>query len=82
MQILNLWEDSEFVSGFKYVRFLNIPRLSICQGWISRVTQGLPIFVNMTGFRMCWDAIMEGFMPGFFCATVTQGSEYGLVMPE
>ena len=29
---------------------------------------------------MCWDAIMEGFMSG--CATVTQGSEYGLVMPE
>ena len=30
--ILNLWEGSENVSGFKHFRVLNIPGLSICQG--------------------------------------------------
>ena len=32
LNLLNLWEGSEYMSGFKYVRILNIPGLSICQG--------------------------------------------------
>ena len=38
--------------GFKYMRVLNMPIFSICQGsdWISWVTRCLLIFVNMTGF--------------------------------
>ena len=30
--ILYLWESSEYVSQFKYIRVLNIPGLSICRG--------------------------------------------------
>ena len=53
--ILNFWEGSEYLLGFKHARALNIPGLSRFQpGFqISRVTQGLPIFVNMTGFWVC-----------------------------
>ena len=36
------------VSGFKYVRIVDMPRF-----WISRVKQGLQIFVNKTGFCIC-----------------------------
>ena len=42
--------------GFKYVRVLNIPGLSILPG--SKVTQGLPIFVGRV-LNMHWDAIVE-----------------------
>ena len=30
--ILNLRKGSEYVSGFKYFRVLNIPGISVCQG--------------------------------------------------
>ena len=53
----------EYVSSFKYVRDLNVSEIVNMQGLqIFRVTQGLPIFVNMTeygrvvnisGFRIC-----------------------------
>ena len=33
MYILNLWESSEYVSGFKYVRVLNINKF--LQTWQS-----------------------------------------------
>ena len=45
--ILNYWEVSACV-GFKYVRIVDMPRF-----WISRVKQGLQIFVNKTGFCIC-----------------------------
>ena len=55
---------------YKYVRVLNIPELSVCpKFWISRVTQGLLIFVNMTGFmQKLWKLLN---MP-----------EFGWIMPE
>ena len=30
--ILNLWQGSEYVLGFKHFRVLDIPEVSICQG--------------------------------------------------
>ena len=33
---------------FEYSRTVNMPGF-----WVSRVTRGLPIFVNMTGFSVC-----------------------------
>ena len=48
------WEVSENMARFKYAKVLNIAGLSIMPGfWISRVTQGLPNFVNIEGLRIC-----------------------------
>ena len=46
---LNLWEGSAYVSSFKsFKRIANMPEF-----WIFRVTQDLPIFINMIGVWIC-----------------------------
>ena len=54
-------EGSEYVSGFKYVKFQNIKGLLICQCSEFPGLHSLPIFVNMTGFSIPLNVIMEGF---------------------
>ena len=50
LNLKNLLEGSEYLSSFKYVMVLNIPELSICQGFEFPEKKGSSIFVNMTGF--------------------------------
>ena len=72
--ILNLWEGSAHMWGFKYVRVLNIPGLSICQAseysriinmaglWISRIDTWFTYFRKYDSLlNMRWEATMEGF---------------------
>ena len=68
ISILNLWEGSKYVSGFKYVRVLNICKLPlIWQG--SEYGSGCKYgrVLNLPGFRVCQVSAY---------ASVTQGSEY------
>ena len=52
-RVLNFQGYTGLTCFCKYVRVL-IPRFSVCPGfWISRVTQGLPIFLNMARFWIC-----------------------------
>ena len=84
MKNLNLWECSEYIPGFECVNILNIQRLSI-----SMVTQGLPVFVNMTvlnvsgcnyGSVLNITGIQTWQVSAY--ASFMQGSEYGWIMPE
>ena len=54
---LNLWEGSEYVSGFKYVRVLNVPGWSICQRY-AQLTYFRKYYRVLSMHR---DAIIEGF---------------------
>ena len=57
--VLNLWEGSEYVSGFEYVRVLNIRKFSLMTGfWICvgvRLWKGSEYsrFPCMSGFCVC-----------------------------
>ena len=67
--VLNLWEGSEYVSCFKYVRVLNIFKFSLVwQGceYVSEWNYGRVL--NIPGFRVC--------QVSAYAASVTQASEY------
>ena len=50
------------MSRFKYVKVLNIPGLSICQGFEFQGYRGFNYFRKYDrALGMGWDAIMEGF---------------------
>ena len=69
---LNLWEGSEYVSDFKYVRVLNIRKFSyIWQG--SKYASGCNYgrVLSIPGFRVC---------QVFAYASVAQGFENGWIM--
>ena len=82
------WQGFEYISSFKYVRIVNMAEFciylihcarSLFKFWISRVTLGLLIFVNMTGFWMHKRVLN---IPGFqVCqvsvyVSITQGAWY------
>ena len=54
--------------GSQYCRIAKMPGF-----WISRVTQGLAIFVNMTGFWICVGMQLQ---KGYEYASVTKDFEY------
>ena len=66
--VLNLWEGSAYVSGFKYVRVLNIRRfLLIWQGSEYALGSNYGSAPNIPGFRVC---------QAYGNASVAQSSEY------
>ena len=66
--ILNVWEDSDYVSGFKYVRVINIRKfLLICQGSEYVLGCNYGRVLSFPGFQIC---------QVFAYASVAHGSEF------
>ena len=52
-RVLNFRGYTRLTYFCKYIRVLNFPGLAVCSSfWISRLTQGLTIFVNMAGMQL------------------------------
>ena len=73
--VLNLWEDSEYVSGFKCVRVLNIHKfLLIWEGSDCPSGCNYGRILNIPGFWVChWQILVY--------ASIEQSSEYVWIMP-
>ena len=71
--VLILWQVSEYVSGFKYVRILNIPKFSLI--WQdSEYAPGCNYgrVMNILGLHICQFSAY---------ASIAQGSGYDWIMP-
>ena len=81
-------KGSEYVSGFKYVRILNIPGMSICQGskfpglhrvWLfSEIWQGSEYALGCNYERVLSIAGFQIWQVSAY-AKVTEGSEYARI---